>query len=765
MKVLIVGGGGREHAIAWKLEQSPKVTQVFVAPGNAGTHPNNVNIAVSEIGKLLEFVKENQIDFVVIGPDDPLAAGIVDAFTLRGIRVFGPTQSAAKLEWSKAFAKEVMREVGVKNAEAGVFESLETALAFVHSNPFSSSGFVVKADGLALGKGVIVCDDLTGAERALERIFAGEFGEAGSTVLIEERMTGPELSVLAFVDGKTVKLMPAARDHKRIGEGDTGANTGGMGAFAPVPDISAATLEEIKTEILEPVVRGMNARGTPYKGVLYAGLMLTPNGIRVIEFNSRFGDPETQVILPLLETDLLEIFEACVDGTLDNLATKWKSGACATVVAASPGYPGNYPKGLPISGLEHQFENALVFHAGTKLEAGKTVTNGGRVLNVTGIGDNLEIALKNAYAALEFVKFEGMQFRRDIGKSNINVGTHGNAPTYASSGVNIAEGTRAVQLMKDAVKSTHDARVLAGVGAFGGMFDASALKSLETPVLVASTDGVGTKTKIAAKLNLWDGIGADIVNHGINDILVQGAKPLFFMDYIAASKLSAELVARIVSSMARACKAANCVLLGGETAEMPNVYLEGELDVAGTIVGVVDRKNAIDGSSITVGDAILAFPSSGLHTNGYSLARKVLESHNWSEARADLNGASIGQALLEPHRSYLDHVSSLQAAGVAIHGMAHITGGGLWDNVPRVLPETVTAVFTRGSWVAAPIFKLIETLGDINEHELFHAFNMGIGFIAVVPKEDAQRALELLKDQCYLVGEIQARATEAVLLI
>jgi phosphoribosylamine--glycine ligase/phosphoribosylaminoimidazole synthetase len=765
MNVLVVGGGGREHAIAWKLEQSPKVSQVFVAPGNAGTHPKNINIAVTEIGKLLEFTLENQIDFVVIGPDDPLAAGIVDAFTLRGIRVFGPTQNAAKLEWSKAFAKEIMREVGVKNAEAGVFENLEPALTFVRSNPFSSPGFVVKADGLALGKGVIVCNDLKDAEVALERVFAGEFGEAGSTVLIEERMTGPELSVLAFVDGKTVKLMPAARDHKRIGEGDTGANTGGMGAFAPVPEISGAMLEEIKTGILEPVVRGMSARGIPYNGVLYAGLMLTPNGIRVIEFNSRFGDPETQVILPLLETDLLEIFEACVDGTLENLEINWKSGACATVVAASPGYPGNYPKGLEITGLEHQFENALIFHAGTKLEAEKIVTNGGRVLNVTGIGENLETALRNAYTALEHVRFDGMQFRRDIGKTNLVVGAHGNAPSYASSGVNISEGTRAVQLMKDAVKSTHDARVLAGVGAFGGMFDASALKNLETPVLVASTDGVGTKTKIAAKLNLWDGIGADIVNHGINDILVQGAKPLFFMDYIASSKLSAELVARIVSSMARACKAANCVLLGGETAEMPNVYLEGELDVAGTIIGVVDRKNAIDGSSIAVGDAILAFPSSGLHTNGYSLARKVLEQHNWSEPRADLNGASIGQALLKPHRSYLDHVSSLQDAGIVVHGMAHITGGGLWDNVPRVLPEAVSAVFTRGSWVAPPIFKLIATLSAINEHELFHAFNMGIGFIAVVPKKDAQKALELLKGECYLVGEIQARATEAVVLV
>ena len=763
MKVLVVGGGGREHAIAWKLEQSPRVTQVFVAPGNAGTHSSNINIPVTEIGKLLEFTIENQIDFVVIGPDDPLAAGIVDAFILRGIRTFGPTQDAAKLEWSKAFAKEVMAEVGVKTAGASVFEKLQAALEFVRSDPFSSPGFVVKADGLALGKGVIVCDGLQDAEQALERIFGGEFGAAGSTVLIEERMTGPELSVLAFVDGKTLKLMPAARDHKRIGDGDTGANTGGMGAFAPVPDISTAMLEEIKTEILEPMVRGMNARGIPYKGVLYAGLMLTPNGIRVIEFNSRFGDPETQVILPLLETDLLEIFEACVDGTLEHLEIKWKSGACATVVAASPGYPAVYPKGLEITGLEQEFENALIFHAGTKLEAGKIVTNGGRVLNVTGLGANLEAALKNAYKALEGVQFEGMQFRGDIGKSNPVA--HGHAPSYASSGVNISEGTRAVQLMKDAVRSTHDARVLAGVGAFGGMFDASALKNLETPVLVASTDGVGTKTKIAAKLNLWDGIGADIVNHGINDILVQGAKPLFFMDYIAASKLSAELVARIVSSMARACKAANCVLLGGETAEMPNVYLEGELDVAGTIVGMVDRKNAIDGSSIKVGDAILAFPSSGLHTNGYSLARKVLEHHNWSEPRADLNGSSIGQALLEPHRSYLDHVSRLQNAGVSIHGMAHITGGGLWDNVPRVLPEDVTAAFKKDSWVAPPIFKLIETLGAIGEHELFHAFNMGIGFVVIVPSEDAKKSLELLPDECYLVGEIRVREAESVLLV
>ncbi len=335
---------------------------------------------------------------------------------------------------------------------------------------------------------------------------------------------------------------------------------------------------------------------------------------------------------------------------------------------------------------------------------------------------------------------------------------------YAKSGVNISEATRAVDMMKAAVGSTHDARVIAGVGAFGGIFDVSSLRGMNAPVLVASTDGVGTKTKIAAQFNRWDGIGMDIVNHGINDILCQGARPLFFMDYIAASKLEAEVVSAIVSSMACACRAANCVILGGETAEMPGVYHTGELDVAGTIVGVLEKDKIIDGSKVQVGDAILVFPSNGLHTNGYSLARKTLEHLDWSEPRADLNGVSISDALLEPHTSYLEPVTKLQNAGIEIRALAHITGGGLWDNVPRVLPENLSAIFTRGSWPVPPIFNLILEQGQISERDAFHALNMGAGMVAVIPQDQLLQVLEVLSGQVFAAGEIRVRAGDAVVL-
>jgi phosphoribosylformylglycinamidine cyclo-ligase len=339
------------------------------------------------------------------------------------------------------------------------------------------------------------------------------------------------------------------------------------------------------------------------------------------------------------------------------------------------------------------------------------------------------------------------------------------APTqnsYAASGVDINEGTRAVELMKAAVKSTHGPQVLAGIGAFGGMFDASALKAMRSPVLVASTDGVGTKTKVAARLGRWDSVGQDLVNHCINDILVQGAKPLFFMDYVAAAKLDAVQVSTIVGGMATACKQIGCALLGGETAEMPGIYQDNEIDVAGTIVGAVDRDNVIDGARIQAGDVILALPSTGLHTNGYSLARRVLSELDWAQNYPQLGG-TVGDALLAVHRPYLSEVTRLQAADISIHGLAHITGGGLPDNFPRILPDGLAGAFHKGSWPVNPIFEMIQELGHVPEEEMFHAFNMGIGLCVVLPKDQAQQAITLLGEG-YLVGEITQTEGEAVII-
>lgn len=437
LTVLVVGSGGREHALAWALARSSQVEQVYVAPGNAGTEwrplspcppagggvrggaaSTNVAVAADDIPTLVALARERRVDLTVVGPEAPLAAGIVDAFHAAGLRVFGPGRRAARLESSKAFAKAFMCEHAIPTAGYARFDDYSAARRFVETfRGDASGGIVVKADGLAAGKGVIVCSDADEAQTALRRMMVEhEFGAAGDTVVIEERLSGPEVSVLAFADGCTVVPMPPARDHKRVYDGDRGPNTGGMGAYAPAPDVSEALVSEICRMVLQPAVDGMAARGTPYVGVLYAGLMLTPDGPKVLEFNCRFGDPETQVILPLLETDLVDILLACVEGRLDQVEVGWRPGACATVVLASPGYPGAYPKGLPISGLDEVAGgDVVVFHAGTARRGGRVVTAGGRVLAVSGLGPDLPAALRRAYASIERIRFEGVHFRRDIG--------------------------------------------------------------------------------------------------------------------------------------------------------------------------------------------------------------------------------------------------------------------------------------------------------------------------------------------------------------
>lgn len=415
LNVLIVGGGGREHTLAWALRQSPRVGRLHVAPGNAGTASiaENVSIAADNIAGLVDFARVNAIDLTVVGPEAPLAAGIVDAFRAAGLRIFGPTQAAARLESSKAFAKQFMADHGIPTAAHATFTDYDAAVTYVNK---LQRPLVVKADGLAAGKGVTVCDTPQQAIAALsDAMLDAAFGAAGQTVVIEERLTGPELSVHAFCDGHTIRLLPPARDHKRAYDNDDGPNTGGMGAYTPVPGVDAALLDEITRTMLQPAVDGMIARGTPYTGMLYAGLMLTPDGPRTLEFNCRFGDPETQVMLPLLNSDLAEVLLACVEGRLGEIDIDWRPGACATVVAAAPGYPNDYPKGSPITGMDLSGADTLIFHAGTAQQDGEIVTAGGRVLAVSAVGADLDAALASAYATLDGIHFEGMHYRRDIG--------------------------------------------------------------------------------------------------------------------------------------------------------------------------------------------------------------------------------------------------------------------------------------------------------------------------------------------------------------
>ena len=419
MKVLIVGSGGREHAIAWKVAQSEKVDKIYCAPGNAGISEfaECVPIGAMEFDKLVAFAKEKEIDLTVIGMDDPLVGGVVDEFEKAGLRVFGPRKNAAILEGSKAFSKDLMKKYNIPTAAYENFDNAEDALAYLET---AKMPIVLKADGLALGKGVLICNTLEEAKEGVRSIMLDkQFGTAGNRMVVEEFMTGREVSVLSYVDGKTIKTMTSAQDHKRAKDGDQGLNTGGMGTFSPSPFYTEEVDEFCRKYIYQATVDAMRAEGREFKGIIFFGLMLTADGPRVLEYNARFGDPETQVVLPRMKTDIVEVFEACIDGRLDEVELEFEDNAAVCVVLASDGYPLKYEKGFPIEGLEEfkKHEGYYCFHAGTKFDGDTIVTNGGRVLGVTAKGKDLKEARANAYAATEWVNFGNKYKRNDIGKA------------------------------------------------------------------------------------------------------------------------------------------------------------------------------------------------------------------------------------------------------------------------------------------------------------------------------------------------------------
>lgn len=429
MKLLVIGSGGREHALVWKLAQSPRVTRLVCAPGNAGIAAERlasngaavecVALGAEDLPGLLAWARESKPDLTVVGPDNPLALGIVDLFQREGLRIWGPNQSAARFESSKVFAQEFMDRHGIPTAQSGTFTDFASASRFAAT---LGGRCAVKADGLALGKGVLICHDMQQADQAIEQILVQKsFGAAGARIVIQELLTGVEVSLHALCDGRTARLFPTSQDHKRALDGDRGPNTGGMGTYSPVPFLSPAELIATGRQILEPWLRGCAAEGIDFRGILYPGLMLTPTGPKVLEFNARFGDPETQVYLTRLENDLVDLLEASVDGTLDRHELKWRDDVAVCVVMASGGYPDKYPKGKPITGIDeaNRIPGVKVFHAGTALQGGTVVTNGGRVLGVTALGPDLIQARAAAYAAVDCIRFDGAQYRRDIAVKGI----------------------------------------------------------------------------------------------------------------------------------------------------------------------------------------------------------------------------------------------------------------------------------------------------------------------------------------------------------
>ncbi|MCI7085591.1 phosphoribosylamine--glycine ligase [bacterium] len=420
MNILMIGSGGREHALIKKLLESPKCTKLYCAPGNGGISRDAeiVNIPVMDKEKMVEFAKNNAIDLVFVAPDDPLADGMIDAFEDAGIRAFGPNKNAAIIEASKVFSKDLMKKYNIPTAMYETFDNSKSAVEFIKIN--DTYPIVIKADGLALGKGVIIAENFKEAEDAVNSIMEDKkFGESGNHIVVEEFLTGPEVSVLAFTDGKCVKPMVSSKDHKRAYDNDKGLNTGGMGTISPNPYYTDEIAKECMDKIFVPTIKAMNQEGRTFKGCLYFGLMLTPTGPKVIEYNARFGDPEAQVVLPRLDTDLVDICQAVIDEKLSDIDIKWKKGAAACVVIASGGYPVDYEKGKEISGLDEngQVEGTIVYHAGTKYENGKFYTNGGRVLGVTAVADDLDSALEKAYGAVSKISFEDMHYRTDIGRT------------------------------------------------------------------------------------------------------------------------------------------------------------------------------------------------------------------------------------------------------------------------------------------------------------------------------------------------------------
>lgn len=751
--VLIIGSGGREHAIAWKLSQSPQVNKIYVSPGNYGlslvTKVSLINLNVKNNKEVAEWSKNNKISLVVIGPEEYLANGLADELKTVEINCFGPQKAASKIETDKYWAKEFMDRYQIPTARWKGFVNAKEAKEFVMNAQFPA--LVIKASGLAAGKGVIVAKDKEEACKAIDEILIDKkFGSAGESIVVEELLEGEEVSMLAFTDGKTIIPMIPAQDHKRIFNNDIGPNTGGMGAYCPCPLLNKDNYEIVKSNILQKAIDGLKQEQIPFVGVLYAGLMLTKDGPRVLEFNCRFGDPETQVILPLLKSDLFNIMKACCEGSLDESLIVWEKNLFAVgVILASQGYPISSSKGQIITGINDVSHTNFIFHSGTNISSkGELVTNGGRVLITVSLAPSLALAAAKATHAAQIISFDGKQFRTDIAHKGIARSILQNGQlTYKSSGVDIETGDSLVSAIKPISYSTQRLGSMGSIGSFGGLFDIKAA-GYKDPILVSGTDGVGTKLKIAFECKKHDTVGIDLVAMCVNDVLAHGAEPLFFLDYFACNKLNIKIATDVINGISKGCKKAGCSLIGGETAEMPDMYSNEDYDLAGFAVGAVERNNLLPRiNDIKEGDIIIGLPSSGLHSNGFSLVRKILKIANKKYtdiAPFSENNRTIGDELLEPTKIYVKGVISALRTNF-IKAFAHITGGGIIENIPRILPKDMGVILDARKWKIQPIFAWLATVGGINKEEMLKTFNCGIGAILICSEKDKEKVLNLLQ--------------------
>ncbi|NXH85243.1 PUR2 protein, partial [Edolisoma coerulescens] len=759
-RVLVIGSGGREHALAWKLAQSPHVKHVFVAPGNAGTADNgkisNSAVLVSNHTIVTQFCKDHNIGLVLVGPEALLAAGIVDDLRAAGVRCFGPSARAAQLASNSSSSKAFLDRHGIPTARWKAFSNPQEACRFIISTDFPAR--VVRARGPAARKEVTIAASKEEACRAVQEIMQDRmFGEM---VVIEELLQGEELSCSCFTDGVAVASMPPAQPHKRLLDGDQGPTTAGMGAYCPVPQVPEALLEQIRGAILQHVVDSMRQEGAAYVGVLQTGLMLTKEGVKILNFKCQFGDPQCQVILPLLTNDFYEVIQATIDGKLCSSTPAWSENrTAACVVMASPGYPGDCDKGMEVTGLLQAKELGLqVFHGGTALKDGRVVTSGGRVLSVTAVKQDLMEALGEANRGVATIHFQGATFRRDIGHRGLRLLQQ---PLYVSAG----PGTGPAQMFLPAphiwAVSDGPCRKAGGRsqgGGFAAFFDLKA-SGYDDPILVSQTKGLGPKLQVAQVCKRHDTIGQDLVALCVNDLLAQGAEPLFFLSHLACGKLDAEAMETIKEGIAEACRSAGCAFLGWEVAEAAPCP-SGPCDLAGFAVGAVERGQRLLGlQRAEEGDALLGLGSPAIHGRGFGLVRKILLTsslHCSSPAPGSCGDATLGDVLLSPGKVFSPALLPVLRSG-HVKGFAP-TAEGLLGGISRVLPEHVSAVLDALSWKIPEIFCWLYKEGNLSAEEMAQAFPCGIGAVLVVQKDLAQHVLQDIQRQqeAWLIGKVVA---------
>ncbi|EDW87799.1 trifunctional purine biosynthetic protein adenosine-3 [Drosophila yakuba] len=749
-RVLVIGSGGREHAICWKLSQSPKVAKIYALPGSHGIQLvdkcQNLDAKTLHPGDfeaIAKWSKENQIALVIVGPEDPLALGLGDVLQSAGIACFGPGKQGAQIEADKKWAKDFLLRHGIPTARYESFTDTEKAKAFIRSAPYPA--LVVKAAGLAAGKGVVVAANAEEACQAVDEILGQlKYGQAGATLVVEELLEGEEVSVLAFTDGKSVRAMLPAQDHKRLGNGDTGPNTGGMGAYCPCPLISQPALELVQRAVLERAVQGLIKERINYQGVLYAGLMLTRDGPRVLEFNCRFGDPETQVILPLLESDLFEVMQACCSGQLEKIPLQWRNGVSAVgVILASAGYPETSTKGCIISGLPAaNSPTQLVFHSGLAVNPQKeALTNGGRVLIAIALDGSLKQAAAKATKLAGSITFSGSgaQYRTDIAQKAFKIASASSAGlSYKDSGVDIDAGDALVQRIKPLSRGTQRPGVLGGLGGFGGLFRLKEL-SYKEPVIAEATQGVGAKIQLALEHELYENVGYDLFALAANDVLEVGAEPVAFLDYIACGKLHVPLAAQLVKGMADGCRDARCALVGGETAEMPSLYAPGQHDMAGYCVGIVEQSRILPRFDLyQPGDLVIGLPSSGLHCAGFNeiltqLAASKVNLRERSPVDGGEDGLTLAHVLASPTQLYVQQLLPHLQKGDEIKSVAHVTHG-LLNDVLRLLPEGFETTLDFGAVPVPKIFGWLAGKLKLSAQTLLERHNCGIGMVLILPQ-------------------------------